>query len=167
MLIEAELVEGVCSSPLSKYEGDHLRICHPVKLTDDDLAKLVAYAVSQLGAQYDLRNVFDLFRYLAPTPPIPSAWRRRLMAVGAGSPTRAICSTLIAEAFRTIDYPVLPTIETIQMTDPRTKRHVMREILHIRNSALYTPRDFDLSPFFAIVKPEIVSGFDYHKAMWA
>ena len=28
---------------------------------------------------------------------------------------------------------------------------VVREILHIRNSTLYVPRDFDISPYFKIV----------------
>ena len=41
-----------------------------------------------------------------------------------------------------------------------------REILHIRHHSLYTPRDFDISPFFAIVKPTIETGFDYKQMMW-
>jgi hypothetical protein len=114
-----------------------------------------------------LRNLFDLFRFLAPTPSIPSRWRRRLIAVGSGAPSQAICSTLIAEAFNSIHYPVLPTIELVTASDPKTQHHITREILHIRDSSLYTPRDFDLSPFFAVVKPELVSGFDYHKVTWA
>ena len=42
-----------------------------------------------------------------------------------------------------------------------------REILHIRHHSLYTPRDFDVSPFFAIVKPTIETGFDYKQMRWA
>ena len=33
------------------------------------------------------------------------------------------------------------------------------EILHIRHHSLYTPRDFDLSPFFRVVKPTIERNF--------
>ena len=44
----------------------------------------------------DLKNVFDLARYLFPVPPVPSRLRRRLIALGSGDPTRAICSTVIA-----------------------------------------------------------------------
>ena len=40
-------------------------------------------------------------------------------------------------------------------------RQARREILHIRDSSLYMPRDFDISPYFEIVKPTIVQGFDY------
>ncbi len=167
VLVEADLADGVRSSPLSRYCDYPLRICRPSNLTGPDLQQLIAFAVERVGAKYDLRNLFDLFRFLAPTPPIPSRWRRRFIAVGAGAPSRAICSTLVAEAFHSIRYPVLPTIELVMASDPKTKRHVTREILHIRDSSLYTPRDFDLSPFFAVLKPELVEGFDYHKVTWA
>ena len=41
------------------------------------------------------------------------------------------------------------------------------ELLHIRNYALYVPRDFDISPYFDIVKPNLHHGFDYRKLHWA
>jgi hypothetical protein len=37
---------------------------------------------------------------------------------------------------------------------------------HIRTYGLYTPRDFDVSPFFAIVKPTLAAGFDYRTVQW-
>ena len=46
-------------------------------------------------------------------------------------------------------------------------RQTRREILHIRDSSLYMPRDFDISPYFEIVKPTIVHGFDYTALHWA
>src|SRR5574337_378503 len=59
--------------------------------------------------RYDLKNVVDLARYLLPTPPVPVGWRRRLLALGSGEPTQAICSTMIAQAFQSVSYPILPT----------------------------------------------------------
>ena len=41
-----------------------------------------------------------------------------------------------------------------------------REILHIRHHSLFAPRDFDLSPYFAVVKPTIERGFDYRALRW-
>ena len=38
-----------------------------------------------------------------------------------------------------------------------------REAVGIRRDGLYTPRDFDVSPFFAVVKPTIEAGFDFHR----
>jgi hypothetical protein len=36
----------------------------------------------------------------------------------------------------------------------------VREIYHIRNHRLYTPRDFDVSPYFQVIQPTIARGFD-------
>ena len=98
-LIEVNLGEGCVSVPLSKYDRFHTRICRPIGLTDADRNAILAFMVSHLHTQYDMRNVVDLMRYLLPTPPVPTRWRRRMIALGSGEPTRAICSTLIAQAF--------------------------------------------------------------------
>ena len=99
-------------------------------------------------------------RYFLPQPPVPASWRRRMIALGSGEPTRAICSSLIAQAFESVDYPILPEVR-------RVDEQSRREILHIRHHSLYAPRDFDVSPFFAIVKPTIETGFDYKRMTWA
>ena len=43
----------------------------------------------------------------------------------------------------------------------------LQEILHIRDSRLYAPRDFDVSPYFRIIKPTLEQGFDPHALTWA
>lgn len=165
-LVEAELGFGIIASPLEKYGSFNSRICRPVGLTPEDKDRLIAFAIGQIGGQYDLRNVLDLVRFLLPNPPIPQRFRRRLLALGSGEPTRAICSTLIARAFEEVRYPILPRIEQHAEIDAmgRARR---REVLHIRHSSLYTPRDFDVSPFFRIIKPTIELGFDYKNLEWS
>lgn len=164
MLIEADLQLGVIAVPLSKYETFNTRICRPVGLSAGDSDTLVRYLISRLGHQYDLKNMMDLVRYLIRTPPVPVKWRRRMLALGSGDPTRAICSTLIAQAFQEIRYPILPRISTAmkKLTDGYTAQ----EIMHIRHHSLYVPRDFDLSPYFEIVKPTLASGFHYKNVIW-
>jgi hypothetical protein len=115
---------------------------------------------ASLGRTYDLKNVIDLARYLLPEPPVPRRFRRRMLALGSGDPTRAICSTLIAEAFQAVRYPILPRITTT------IEREMVRELWHIRHHSLFAPRDFDVSPYFAIVKPTIDAGFDYRSVPW-
>jgi hypothetical protein len=166
-LIEVTATDGCISAPISKYERFHTRICRPVGLTDTDREELVQFMISRLGAQYDMRNIFDLARYLLPTPPIPARWRRRMIALGSGEPTRTICSTLIAEAFGRINYPILPRIERLAREENGISRFRRGEILHIRHHSLYAPADFDLSPYFEIVKPTLVSGFNYKGLTWA
>ena len=110
-LVEVTPVDGCVSVPLSKYERFHTRICRPVGLTHADRDDVIRFMISRIGLQYDMRNVFDLARYLLPTPPVPTRWRRRMIALGSGEPTRTICSTLIAEAFGRVEYPILPSVE--------------------------------------------------------
>jgi hypothetical protein len=166
-LIEVNLAEGCVSAPLSKYAHHHTRICRPVGLTDADREQVIAFMAAHLGAQYDMRNVFDLLRYLWPTPPVPARWRRRMIALGSGQPTRAICSTLIAEAFQRVRYPILPRVERVTVEKRGINRSSRQEILHIRHHSLYAPADFDLSPYFKIVKPTIDEGFNYKGLQWA
>ena len=40
-------------------------------------------------------------------------------------------------------------------------------VWHQRHASLIVPRDFDLSPYFAIVKPTIQRGFDHRRIPWA
>lgn len=167
MLIEVTPVDGCVSAPLAKYESFHTRICRPVGLTDADREAIVRFMISRLGTQYDMRNIFDLMRYLLPTPPVPARWRRRMIALGSGQPTRTICSTLIAEAFDRVQYPILPRVERRSDEQREISPFRRQEILHIRHHSLYAPADFDLSPYFRIVKPTIEEGFNYKGLTWA
>jgi hypothetical protein len=160
VLIEANIGEGVTSSALSKYFPYHTRICRPVGLSYEDRTTVCRYAINRIGFGYDTKNILDLMRYLFPLP-VPQRWRSRLIAFGSGDPTKIICSALIAQAFDAVRYPILPKITRAG------SRAARREILHIRDSSLYMPRDFDISPYFEIVKPTIVSGFDYTALHWA
>jgi hypothetical protein len=167
VLIEANVNDGVVGMPLSKYRYSHTRICRPVGLSESACQQVVAFAVARLGFRYDVKNIVDLMRYLLPTPPVPIRFRRRMIALGSGEPTRAICSTLIAQAFQSVHYPILPRVERIDDADSPVKGiGAWREILHIRHYSLFAPRDFDISPYFAIVKPTIEAGFDYTAINW-
>jgi hypothetical protein len=99
-------------------------------------------------------------RYLIPLP-VPQRWRRRMIALGSGNPTHLICSALIAQAFEAVRYPILPKVTQLESEAAR------REILEIRHSSLYAPRDFDISPYFTIVKSTQLEGFNYKSVHWA
>lgn len=155
-LVEADLSQGVIATSLTKYLGYNTRICRPELITDADQKVVSDYIIGSLGHSYDVQNVIDLARYLLPQPPVPSSWRRKMIALGSGQPTQAICSTLIARAFQTVSYPILPEIT----------RENQREVMHIRHHSLFTPRDFDLSPYFSVVKPTIEKCPDYKAFEW-
>ncbi|MBS0244446.1 MAG: lipo-like protein [Proteobacteria bacterium] len=166
-LIEVELGHGCISSSLTKYERQPSRICRPVNLAEADRLALVHFMIDRIGLQYDLKHIFDLARFLCPHPPVPLQWRRKMLSFGSGDPTRAICSSLIAQAFESIGYPILPDIEKVIRGDVVANGYSADEIFHIRHHSLYTPRDFDISPYFEIVKPTLVDGFNYKGVSWA
>jgi hypothetical protein len=165
VLVDVDVVEGVRVIPLSKFSGLHTRICRPVGLSAEEVDKVVGFMLARVGNGYDLKNVFDLARYLIRTPPLPGSMKRRMIALGSGEPTRAICSTLLAQAFESIRYPILPEVELIPDDAPGAAQ-ARREILHIRHYSLYAPRDFDVSPFFQIVKPRLERAFDFRGLLW-
>ena len=160
VLIEANIDEGVVSVPLSKYLHRQTRICRPVGLSEADCEKVCRYASERIGLGYDFKNVIDLMRYLFPWP-VTQRWRRRTIALGSGDASRIICSSLIAQAFDAVRYPILPKITRVE------SRTAQYEIAEIRHSSLYAPRDFDISPYFMVVKPTLAWGFNYKDMHWA
>ncbi len=143
LILESLLDEGTVIHPLSKYRREHLRICRPSGLSPEDARKVIAYTLERLGTGYDMRQLFDLARFLFPYGIIPRRWRSSLFRHNAGDPTRTVCSTLLAEAFQSVRFPLLPFAERIDGE---------RIHLHQRNPRLVSPRDFDYSPYFDIIK---------------
>ncbi len=161
LLIEAIIGKGTIVTPLSTYREDHLRICRPASLSPDDAQRVIDYCVHRLGLDYDMRHVLDLARFFFPWGILPRRWRSSLFQHNAGEPTRAVCSTLIAEAFMAVDYPILPFIDREQDGSIRFFK---------RNPKLFAPRDFDTSPYFDIIKYPFL-GIDelglYRKLPWS
>jgi hypothetical protein len=162
--VEADISDGVRAVPLAEHARLHTRICRPVGLSPIDREKVIQFAIARIGHHYDLKNVFDLARYLLPLP-LPRRWRRRAIAFGSGDPTRAICSTLIAQAFQSVRYPILPKV-TRERYGAADCSDCVRDFYRIRHHSLFAPRDFDISPYFAVVKPTLAAAADYRSITW-
>ncbi len=143
LIIESLLGEGTIISPLKKYQYDNIRICRPRDLSPRDAQKVMGTAVQYLGSKYSTRQLFDIARFMFPYGILPRRWRSSLFRHHAGESTRTICSTMIVESFASAHYPVLPVIQ-------RTKENKLKWFR--RNANIITPRDFDYSPFFDIIK---------------
>ena len=143
LVIEALLGKGTIVSKLDKYSRDHLRICRPSGISREDAQLVIAHAISHLGCEYDVRQLLDLARFLFPYGILPRRWRSSLFEHNAGAPTRTVCSSMIAEAFNQVHFPVLPVVQRMENGELR---------LYKRNARLITPRDFDYSPYFEIIK---------------
>jgi hypothetical protein len=160
VLIEANLGEGVVSAPLSKYLSRKTRICRPVGLSEADCEKVCRYARERVGHAYDFKNAIGLMRQFFPSPMLQSR-RCRAIVLGSGDAGRMICSSLIAQAFDVVRYPILPRITRIE------SQAASREVAELRHSSLYAPCDFDISPYFMVVKPMLERGFNYKDMLWA
>jgi len=163
--VEADTIHGVRSTSLESYAHLHTRICRPIGLSEEECREVTKCAIAQIGHKYDLRNIFDLARYLLPTPPVPTRLRRQLLSLGSGDPTRAICSTLIAQAFQSIRYPIIPFTDNTPQISIK-KKNFQPQQFKPKHFTLLTPRDFDVSPYFAIIKPTVECGFNFHNLEW-
>lgn len=160
LILEALLGHGTIVAPLSKYRLEHVRICRPREIWRGDAQSVVDYCARRLGRAYDVRQLFDLARFLVPYNILPRRWRSSLFTHRAAEPTRTICSSLLAEAFASVRYPVLPVLRRDDGDRIRLQK---------RNFRLFTPRDFDYSPYFDVIKYPLMA-FDelsvYHRLPW-
>ncbi len=176
LLIEADAADGVVCAPITKYARHNIRVCRPRGLRREDLDRVIGELVGQLGRPYSVRHIWDLGRYFFPVTFIPARFRRAALQFGGKTTRRVICSTMLAHAFANVGYPILPRVI---VGDPVERSGWLyralgrngngtRALYSRENPSLVTPRDFDLSPYFEIVKfNHLADGkFDYRRIEW-
>jgi hypothetical protein len=179
LVVEA-LTEGVVASPLSKYVDHNVRICRPHRLRAAHLEQVIDAAVGSIGMRYDLKNIAELAWYLARVSLLPVRYRRRALRLGSGLAGQVICTSLLGRIFHDVGFPVLPSVsQRVAPGELGRRRPTLLERFGRRNQAspavyrrrhptLLMPRDFDLSPFFEIVKFNVIGerSFDYQRIEW-
>lgn len=175
LMVEALMESGVIASPVTKYVHLNLRICRPVGLSDEHRQRVLDELIAQLGERYDLDNFLELARYFFPVSLIPSRFRHQALEMGNELTKEVICSSMIARAMQNVGYPILPQVTPVDGPSPDgwlhrlgLRRAPYPVLFHRNRPQLITPRDFDLSPYFAIVKlGAIETRFDYRRIRWA
>lgn len=178
LIVEALVDEGVVLSPLAKYRDFNIRVCRPFNLARDDRDQVLSEVLSNVGYTYDLQNIFDLARYFLPVSLVPRRLRRTALEFGSGEPTHVICSRMIANAFRKVRFPIIPIFKEPPVSDngPHGLARLIRRsdsrrfgVLQPVPTTFVTPRDFDLSPYFEVIKFNLIEDikFDYRKIIWA
>ncbi len=176
LLVEAIEGDGVTACPLEKYVPYNVRICRPEGLSRQDAEVVVRYVCSRIGDRYDLRHIVDLARYFFPVSVVPRRWRRAALTFGRDRDRAVICSTMIARGLAQVGYPIVPQHLAgdpdpdggrLQQLLPRRWQR-SRARFRRRDPKLVTPRDFDLSPYFQIVKLQHLPGrrLHYHDIIW-
>lgn len=161
LVVESELGRGTIVSSILRYRDHHLRLCRPQGLSETDARRVATYALLHLGAGYNVRQILDLARFLVPWwAVVPRRWHSSLFEHNYQAPTRQICSTMIARAFSRVRFPVVPLV----VESEGQFRMVQR------NPRLVTPRDFDHSPYFLVIKYPLLGRDDigfYRKLPWS
>jgi hypothetical protein len=159
LVIESLLGFGTVVRSLDVHDDEHLRICRPSRLSHTDALEVIRYAVSQIGLDYDVRQILDLARFLFPWYLLPKKWASTLFTRNAGRTEKTVCSTMIAEAFGYVNFPILPLVK-------HTEEGKLK--LFRRNPRLCTPSDFDYSPYFEIIKYPFMDFYhaEYHLLPW-
>jgi hypothetical protein len=183
LLVEATVENGVGAAPLSKYVQHNMRICRPVRLRHADLGLLLETVISQIGIPYNVEHVIDLLRYFFPVT-LLARWRSQALRHSGKLTKEVICSSQIAVAFQKVGYPVQPSIVRTESlrngsrmlpgwligTRRRSGRSLLEDATFTPGDpSLITPRDFDLSPYFQVVKPLAGerAAFDYKRIQWS
>ena len=151
LLVDTIVGQGTMIKPISFYKRHHIRICRPTGLSYHDTQRVISFAVRRVGHSYDTRHFFDLARFLLRNNWfMPRRWRSSLFERQSNDQTaKDICSSMIAESFVSIKFPILPLVR------PSEQSQEQLEFIQ-RNTKLYTPSDFDYSPYFNIIKYPIL-----------
>jgi hypothetical protein len=179
LIVEA-LMDGVIVSPLVKYAEHNVRVCRPHRLRGAHLRTVLDETVGAIGWRYDMRNILDLARHLLAATLMPERYRREAIQFGSGTSTEVICTSLIGRLFHNVGFPVLPSVSEPPDSGAddakqrtvwdrfRRRRKRYSGVYRHRDPTLLTPRDFDMSPYFDIVKFNVVreKGFDYGRIEW-
>jgi hypothetical protein len=180
LLVEA-LFEGVVVSPVAKYVDYNLRLCRPHGLRPEDCKVVLAEGLAAVGWRYDLRNILDLAVHLVLATLFPGRFRARASRLGSNAAGEVICTSLLGRLFHSVRFPVLPLVTFPEGVEPggRARRSDRRRLwwrrrepyrarFSRRHPTLLTPRDFDTSPYFDIVKLNAVEDghFDYQRIVW-
>ena len=184
LMIEANLETGVAAVPLTKYMNHNLRVCRPINLRPGDLSTVIRTVIDQVGSRYNVAQIMTLLRYFVP---LSLPWKRRSTnqeEIEREISNDLICSSQIAMAFQKVRYPILPAVTTSTPEGLAAggrsvfpfwyRRFAQRSVLRTGvftpcDPKFVTPRDFDLSPYFEIVKLGDTEkrAFDYKKMKWS
>jgi uncharacterized protein (DUF779 family) len=138
-VVEADIAAGVRSIRLSELKGLNVRVLRPAALNDRDRGRLAEWVVSQIGGEYDLKHAWLLARSFLRLPP-----KSDLAPAPSGlaeSATRFICSSLLANAFALVGYPILPVHKAVMAVSAADQRNII-------------PGDFEKASVFEVVTPQ-------------
>jgi len=131
---------GIVLTRLENYRDCNLRICRPIGITRDRLRRAIRFVLDHIGCEYDELNLTQFVHFSFTNENDPT---KPLGQMDSGKFT---CSSLIAAAFDSVDFPI------IHFYDPTQNVYVPYHPTQVQ------PKDFDLSLNFQVIKtPALLS----------
>ena len=149
VLVEANIGQGVVGAPLSKYA----RYPHPHLPADRPDRRRLRARLRLCGRAHRLR-LRPQEHHRPDALSVPAAGAAALAPAHDGARLRPSDAHHLLGADRA-GLRDACAIRSCRRSRGWRARRRAREILEIRHSSLYAPRDFDISPYFEVVKPTI------------
>lgn len=143
LLLKVDLVHGVHLITLSELQDVQLRICRPSGLTDAEKQSVIRYGLSRLENNKKHAWWPAIRLLLVPWSWFPRHWRKPIFKLLSGRRLRRAVGGTIGDSFSFIQFPILPLVK--KEFDGKTK-------LYRHYPMVFYPSDFDLSPYFDVVK---------------
>ena len=139
---------GIVLTNLDRYRDCNLRVCRPIGITRERLRQVIRFVLEHIGCGYDEVNLTQLVHFTFANDNDPT---KVLGQMEAGKYT---CSSLIAAAFDSVEFPV------IHFYDQTQNAYVAYHPSQVQ------PKDFDLSLNFQVIKtPALVPQMQKVKAV--
>ncbi len=167
MLIEAFSGDGVIATPLIKYKEHNIRVCRPYGILESDLYHVIEQVISKLGMHSDDQNITAIALIILQTILRPKSRHTIQACLGNCNDYQVICSGMIAQAFQSVGYPIVPRLLPQNQKDVFSENSPYGSGLLMRHYSQISPKDFDLSPNFEVFKFNIIgtTPFNY-KSLW-
>jgi len=116
---------------------------------------------------YDDQNIIAIALMVLQTLWRPRNKHTLRACLGNCNDFQIICSGMIAQAFQSVGYPIVPALLPQSQKDAFNENNPYGGGLIMRHYTQIMPKDFDLSPNFEVIKYNIKGTmlFDY-KSLW-
>ena len=131
------------------------------------MKRIISQLIGKLGMRYDDQNIIAIALMALQSAFRPGSKRTLRACLGNCNDYEVICSGMIAQAFQSVGYPIVPALRPHAEGEVFSTKNPYGAGLIMRHYTQITPKDFDLSPNFEIIKFNIIgtTNFDYN-SLW-
>lgn len=143
LMLKVDLVKGIHITTISELRQQTFRICRPRGLSEEDKQSVINYAISRMSPQAKHAWWPAVRLMLVPWRLLSAKWRLRMFRYLSGRRLRRAVGGTVGDAFSFIQFPILPLVKGEEESTSK---------LYRQYPFIFFAADFDLSPYFDVVK---------------